>query len=229
MVTAFVDLLWGIIFHLLILFVLIINSAVVGKHSSSRLFLALGLAPLIRIVSLAMPLAEFSQIYWYPIISVPILAGVFAVARTLDLNPRAIGLKLAAPPIQVLVALAGIGLGAVDYVILEPEPLVSALRWQEIIFPAFVLLIAIGFVEELVFRGVMQRSADALGSWGWIYVACVFSVLQIGHLSALHWLFILMVGLFYGWSVKKTGSILGVSLSHGFINIGLYLVFPFVL
>ena len=253
-VTALVGPVWGIIFHFVILFLLIVSSSTSGEHGiriyllcwrsqsiilrdpyavdqghSHRLFLALGLAPLIRIVSLAMPLAEFSQIYWYLIIAVPLLAGIFAVIVTLDLRPRDIGLTADALPIQGLVALTGMGFGMVEYLILRPEPLILALRWQEVIVPALILLVATGFVEELAFRGVMQRSAQVLGSWGWIYIAVVFSVLQIGHLSALHWLFVLAVSLFFGWIVKRTGSILGVSLSHGLTNVCLFLIFPFVI
>jgi hypothetical protein len=229
LLTALVDPLWGAIFHFAILLFLALNAAVVGKHPSGGLLLALGLAPLIRILNLAMPLAEFSQIYWYLLISVPLLAGIFAIIITLRLRPREIGLTMGAIPLQVVVALVGIGLGLVDYLILKPEPLVSAFRWQEIIAPALILLIATGFVEELAFRGVMQRaSVQALGAWGWVYIAVVFSVLQIGHLSVLHGLFALAVALLFGFIVKRTGSLLGVSLSHGLINVCLYLIFPFV-
>ena len=38
----------------------------------------------------------------------------------------------------------------------------------------------------------------------------------------------LAMALVYGWTVKRTGSILGVCLSQGIANICLYLVFPFV-
>ncbi|MEE8471240.1 MAG: CPBP family intramembrane glutamic endopeptidase [Dehalococcoidia bacterium] len=228
LVTALVDSFWGIILHFVILFLLILNGAIVGKHPSHRLFLALGLAPLIRILSLSMPLAEFSQIYWYLIISVPVLAGIFAVIRSLELHPADVGLTAAAMPLQGFVALTGIVFGIVEYFILRPEPLVEALRWQEILLPALILLVATGFVEELAFRGVMQRvSAKALGSWGWVFIAVLFTMLQIGHLSALHCLFVFPVALYYGWIVRRTGSILGVTLSHGLLNIGLYLIFPF--
>lgn len=253
-VTALVGPVWGIIFHFAILFLLIVSSSAGGEHGiriyllrwrnesitlrdpyavdqghSHRLFLALGLAPLIRIVSLAMPLAEFSQIYWYLIIAIPLLAGIFAVIVTLDLRPRDIGLTADALPIQGLVALTGMGFGMVEYLILRPEPLILALRWQEVIVPALILLVATGFVEELAFRGVMQRaSVQALGAWGWVYIAVLYSVLQIGHLSAMHCLFALAVALFFGFIVKRTGSLLGVSLSHGLINVCLYLIFPFV-
>ena len=72
-------------------------------------------------------------------------------------------------------------------------------------------------------------SVEALGSWGWVYVAVVYSILQIGYESAQQWLLVLAVGLFFGWVVTKTGSILGAALAHGIINVGLYLVIPLVL
>ena len=184
---------------------------------------------MIRIVSLAMPLERCSEIYWYLLISVPVFAGILAIIRTLDLDPRDVGLRMGRIPVQGLVALTGIGFGVVEYLILEPEPLVSALRWQEIIVPALILLVATGFVEELAFRGVMQRSAQKIWSWGWVYIAVLFAILQIGQLSALHCLFVFLVALFFGWTVQRTGSILGVSLSHGLTNVCLFLIWPFVL
>lgn len=228
-VTALVGPPSGIVFYFAILFVLLLGSAVVGKHLSHRLFLAVGLVPLIRILSLSMPLAEFSQVYWYLIISVPMLVGIFGVITALNLQPGEVGLTVGAIRLQGVVALTGILFGLVEYFILRPEPLILALRWQEIIVPVLVLLVATGLVEELAFRGVMQRaSGEVLGPWGWVFVAALFTLVQIGHLSALHCLFVLPVALFFGWMVKRTGSILGVSLSHGLLNVGLYLIFPFV-
>lgn len=229
LITVLVNPEGGIIFHFVLLFSLILSSALVGRHPSHRLYLALALVPLIRILSLSTPLAEFSEIYWYLIISVPLLAGILIVIRILDLHPREVGLTGGTMRFQGLIALTGVGFGFIDYLILKPESLIPALTWQEIIVPALILLVATGFVEELAFRGVMQRSSvPALGSWGWAYIAVLFSVLQIGHRSAIHWVFVLSVALFFGWMVKRTGSILGVSLSHGLTNVGLYLIFPFV-
>lgn len=229
LITALVNQMGGMIFHLVLVVSLIFSSAVVGKHPSHRLFLVLSLAPLIRILGLSMSLAQFSEIYWYLLISIPLLVGVLIIIRILNLHPREVGLTAGVIPVQGLIALTGIGFGLIEYLILKPEPLILTLSWQEIIAPALILLVATGFVEELTFRGVMQRaSVQVLGPWGWVYIAVLFSVLQIGHLSAMHWLFVLLIALLFGWVVKRTGSILGVSLSHGLTNIGLYLIFPFV-
>jgi membrane protease YdiL (CAAX protease family) len=76
----------------------------------------------------------------------------------------------------------------------------------------------------------MQRCAkESLGKWGWLYVAAVFSTLYIGDRSAVQWLFALCVGLFFGWVVKKTGSLLGVTLGHGIASICLYVALPLVM
>lgn len=226
--TVFVDPLWGIICYLALLLVLIIGTSLVRMYPVHRYYLALGLVPLIRIVSLSMPLAEISLVYWYLIMAIPILVGVFAVTVALKLQPAEIGLTARAIGLQTVVAVLGILIGLADYFILKPEPLIQALTWRNVLVPALILLIATGFVEELVFRGVLQRAAETLRDGGWVYVAVLSSVLQMGQRSVLHWLLALGVALLYGWIVKKTGSILGVSLSHGIVNVCLYLVFPFV-
>jgi membrane protease YdiL (CAAX protease family) len=229
LITALASTFWGVILYFVILFLLVRGAAAVGKHRSHRLFLVLGLVPLMRIISLSVPLDEFSQIYWYLIISIPLLAGVFAVIRLLNLYPQEIGLNRGSFSVQGRIALTGIILGLIDYFILRPEPLALTFRFQDILVPAIILLLTTGLVEELMFRGVMQTvSEEELGSRAWIFIAVLFVVLQIGHLSALHFFFVLPVALFYGLMVKRTGSILGVSLSHGLLTIFLYLIFPFV-
>lgn len=254
LVVAFVEPLAGIVFYFVILFVLlIINSVKVSDNSKyrlllvqynkvlvhsgsskgetylpSKLILALALVPLFRITGLSMPLAELTQVYSYLIVAIPLLVGILVISRASDFELKDIGLTMHALPLQGLIALVGIGLGLIDYLILKPEPLIQAFRWQDVIVPALILLFATGFIEELAFRGVMQRSAETIGSWGWVLIAVLFAVVQIGQGSVIHCLFALLVALLWGWTVKRTGSILGVVLSHGLLNIALYLIFPFI-
>ena len=76
---------------------------------------------------------------------------------------------------------------------------------------------------------MLQRTAIAvLGSWwGIIYISLLFAVLHMGFLSLIDLAFVFLVALFFGWVVKKTGSLFGVTLAHGITNILLYLVVPF--
>jgi len=226
--AALVEPLAGFILHFVILFLLVMQSSINDQKESRALFLALGLVPLIRITSLAIPVAEFSRIYWYLIISIPVLVGTLAVTRTLGFRPGEIGLNVHRWWWQIGIAVLGIGFGAAEYFILKPEALILELSWQDMLVPALILLLATGLVEELAFRGVLQHAVQGAAKWGWIYVALLYAVLQTGHLSALHCLMTLAIALFYGWVVKRTNSISGVSLSHGLLNVGLYLVFPFI-
>jgi membrane protease YdiL (CAAX protease family) len=64
---------------------------------------------------------------------------------------------------------------------------------------------------------------------GILYIALIFAVLHIGFLSFLDVAFVLLVALMYAALTKKTGSLVGVILSHGIANSFLFLVGPFIL
>lgn len=225
-ISYYVSFTSGIILNFTILFILIINSTTATIESQSGLLLALGLVPLIRIASLVVPVAEISHVFWYLVISIPVFAGIYNVMHRLNLSFCDVGFNGKKKLVQLLVAATGIGLSVINYIILKPDSLVIESSIHLILLPALILIIVTGFVEELAFRGVMQRIARSVGSWGWIYIAMVYAVSQIGYGIALHVLFTFIVGLFYGWVVKKTGSIIGVSISHGLINVGMYLILP---
>jgi uncharacterized protein len=226
-ITYHVDPIAGIIIHFVILLALIIHSVVVRDEAMRGLWLALGLVPLTRIIGLVMPISEISEIYMYLLIAAPVFIGAVAVVIYLKYSlDNDIGLNSKKGLIQVLVAIAGLVLGFLDYIILKPESLISELNFQTVLIPALILLVATGFIEELVFRGILQRAARALGSWGWVYIALVYAIFQMGPGSVEHIVFVFLVALFFGWIVKKTGSIIGVSISHGLLNIALYLVLP---
>jgi membrane protease YdiL (CAAX protease family) len=225
-ITYYLTQVGGIILHFTILLILIINSAIVQEKAKQGFWLALSLVPLIRIVSLAVPIAEISEIYWYVIIAIPVLIGVILIMRTLNYNFSDVGLNAKKPLIQTLVAVAGLFLGFANYIIFKPEAIVGEFNIQTLILPTLILLITTGFIEELAFRGVIQRAARMLGSWGWIYVGLIYAVLQIGHGSIIHGVFTFIIAIFWGWIVKKTGSIIGVCFSHGLLNVVIYLILP---
>jgi uncharacterized protein len=226
-ITYYVNPIAGVIFHLAILLVLIIHSVVAREDAMRGFWLALGLVPLTRIVSLVMPISEISETYMYLLVAAPIFIGAVTIIIYLKYSlENDIGLNGNKKLIQVLVAIAGLVLGFLDYIIIKPDSLINELNFQNALIPALVLLIATGFIEELVFRGVLQRAARALGSWGWVYVALIYAIFQMGQGSVEHIVFVFLVALFFGWIVKKTGSIIGVSISHGLLNIALYLILP---
>jgi len=148
--------------------------------------------------------------------------------RLQGLGLSEVGVTLKRSIAQYAIAFTGIPLGVVEYFILNPEPIAPGLQTGEVNLLALSLIFSTGFVEELVFRGVMQLNAiRAIGkTFGILCVTAVFASLHISWLSILEVLFVFCVGLFYGFLVLRTGSILGVSLSHGIINVYLFVMVP---
>ena len=229
LVTSFFDPRLGLVIHSGILSALLLHSAFTFNKNICKLYLALSLGPIIRILSLSMPLSNIPQIYWYLIISIPIIIAALIVASLSGFKRKDIGLTLANFPLQLLVGASGILIGFVEYFILKPQPLIFTLRWQEFLIPAPILFICTGFIEEFVFRGVMQRaSIENFGKHGLFYISFIFAALHIGHLSFIDVLFVFGIALYFGWIAYKSKSILGVSAAHGITNITLYLIWPFL-
>jgi len=136
----------GIVCHLLILVALLLHSALgfAGKYHYRQLILSLALVPLVRIISLSMPLINIPQLWWYPIIYAPLLAAAFVAVRLLDYSLADVGLRIKLLPVQLGVALTGFLFGVAEYYILRPEPLIAELTWQEIWLPALILLVSTG-------------------------------------------------------------------------------------
>jgi len=219
LLTILTDARWG----------LAVQASLVLDQPYHKLLLALALAPLIRILSLSMPLQDLDLMYWYAVVGAPMMLTALVVARTLGLSWRNLGFTLRSFRIQALVVAAGLAFGVAEYFILKPEPLIDEFSWGAFWLPALILLVGTGFNEELVFRGVMQSaSSDALGKSAILYVTAVFAVLHLGYKSAVDVAFVFAVGLMFGLVVAKTRCLLGVTLSHGITNIALYLVVPFL-
>jgi membrane protease YdiL (CAAX protease family) len=235
-ITVFTDPVTGVALHAATLSALLLASGFGGrtgaKQPVQRLLYALALVPLIRIVSLAMPLGEFGRAYWFLAAGLPVFAGGAVVVSHLGISLGGVGLRLprGGPLPQLAIVLSGFALGFCEYHILRPEPLIEALTLRQLVAPALILLVFTGVLEEFVFRGILQRTAtQALGSpaLAIVYVSLIFAVLHIGYRSVSDFAFVFAIALLYGWVVRKTGSIIGVSVSHGITNITLFLLMPF--
>jgi membrane protease YdiL (CAAX protease family)/LysM repeat protein len=220
----------GLALHGLLFVALLVQAALVNHLSQRRFFLALALVPLIHLLSLSIPQMLFPVIYRYAVIGVPLLLAVLLAARAAGLDVRMIGFTLRKIPSQILFGLTGFFLGYIEYMILRPAPMVNAPRLELIWLPALILMVFTGFLDELIFRGMLQYTAlQQLGRFGIPYVAVIYALLQLGYYSALHLLLVLCVSLVFGWFVWRTGSIMGVILSHGLTNITLFLILPILI
>jgi membrane protease YdiL (CAAX protease family) len=229
--TALLQPFIGLLCHSVIFITLLIVGVSINETRSQNLTIALSLVPLIRIMSLSMPLVNIPQIYWFLLIYFPLFIAAVVVMWMTGLTRRKIGLISNGLPLQIGFGIVtGIAFGIVEFYILRPQPLVQEFVAGQIWLPALILLFTTGLIEEIIFRGVLQQIAEpAIGRLGLVYVSTIFAILHIGQLSILDIIFVFIVALIFAAFVKRTGSLIGVTLSHSFLNIILYLIAPFIL
>ena len=230
LVTNLVDPRLGLVLHGVSLLAMLVHATLTTRRGLQRLIFSLTLAPLIRLVSLSLPLVNFEFAYRYMIVGAPLLLAAFVAGQVVKVNFRMAGVVSSrAWRTQFLVGLSGLGLGYLEYLILRPEFFISEFNWSGLVAPALVLLVFTGFLEEYIFRGLMQYTAlFALGGFGLVYISALFAALHIGYRSVLDLVFVFSVAIFFSLVAYKTRSILGVTLAHGLANIGLFLIFPFI-
>ena len=228
--TSFASPHLGLVVHGVLLVLILVHSAVKDGSKEQRFLLALGMAPLIRLMSLSLPLLKFDFMYWYMIIGIPLLLAAWVVFRLSRYKAAQVGLGWGRLlPAQLVIGLSGLGLGLMEYLILKPEPLVESFSLANIWLPALILLVFTGFLEELIFRGLMQQaSVNTLKKYGPVYISVLFAVLHIGYKSWIDLVFVFLVGFAFSIVVQHTRSLAGVTLAHGLTNISLFLVFPFL-
>ncbi len=204
--------------------------------SYRRLLPALALLPLLRLLSLTMPVREIPQLYWYAMIGIPLLLAAIVATRTLELSWSDLGLSFTSRGrfmwlYQVTIAASGVPLSfAAFWLVPRPQPLPTTFTGLDLILAPIILFLFTGFAEEIIFRGILQQTArQVLGPFSTVYSSVLFAVMYIGSLSPAYVIFIGLVGLYFGWCVYRTGSLWGVVLAHSLLNIGVLLIWPFIL
>ena len=86
LLTTFEQLRAGLVLYGALLVMLLVHASLTSGYPSHRLLLGLALAPLIRMLSLSLPLLRFPQLYWYLIISIPLFMAAALTVRVLGLE-----------------------------------------------------------------------------------------------------------------------------------------------
>ena len=230
-VTTYIDMQWGLLINGLILVSLIIGSVVSESPNFSNLLRSMIVLPLIRIIGLSMPIMKIDTLYWFPIISIPLFAAAYFLIRGQSMTRQSVGLVKGDLKIQIPIIFTGIVFGAIEYLILKPEPLIATFTLFNLVFAGIILTISTGFAEELLFRGILQKNAEnVMGKYmAILFASVIFSILHTGWMSFLDLIFVFLVAIFYGFVFQQTRSIFGISFSHGLTNIFLFVVMPFLM
>ncbi|MTK64294.1 MAG: tetratricopeptide repeat protein [Methanobacterium sp.] len=219
----------GLVIEALILIALLVNSSFSVSYNYGVMLRSMMALPMIRIIGLSIPLMQIQPLYWFPIIALPLFAAAYTIMKNQGLTRQHIGLIWGNKKVQFLIALTGIFLGTIEYIILQPKPLIGVFNPVNLITASIILIISTGLAEELLFRGIIQKNAEnVFGIFlGLLYTSILFTALHIGWTNIYDLIFVFSVAMFYGYAFQKTRSIVGVTLSHGISNSFLFLIVPF--
>lgn len=215
--------LWG---HVLTL--LVCTLAPLRLSDQTETFAAFALVPLFRLVNLGMPVFFELTVYWFPLIYGPLIPALFLLMRRQapvdpDLRVRRAGLLLVPLAIPMSVVLAEI-----EFRILRPDALIPT--WDPIQLAAITIVMVgfVGLVEELLFRGVLQRTLQSrLGRWsGLALTSVVFGLMHSGYGIPAELAFAGGIGILFGLIYDWTDSIALVAVIHGVLNVVLFAVIP---
>ena len=218
----------GVILHAYILFGLIMIVSAYWDKSQYYYLMAFAIVPFMRIIGFAVPLSYLQISAWYVLVSLALIVAVMMVAQRLELTRFDLGLKFNKLPLQIVVGFSGILIGAGQYLIVMPSLSTDPMLQFPSIAIGVVVLLGYSFVEELIFRGMLQHSLEKVLGAGvaWVYTAAVYAVMTFGSYSFVNIAFAFGYSLLFSWVVWQTKSIVGVALAHGLLNITMFLIVP---
>jgi hypothetical protein len=196
--------------------------------SAARLLPAVALLPLMRLLSLTMPVPALPPIAWIALAGSPLLLAVSATARLLILNVRDVGLAtIPRSPFTLAVVLLSIPLGLLLAQVAPTQvdgsadtPLMSGLL-------AFALVSCSTVPEELIFRGIMQPLLTRhIGRLGILVAGLAFAATYLGSGSIQVVALMALAGVAYGSDAARTGSLWGPLVGHSLLAVSATIVGP---
>lgn len=151
-------------------------------------------------------------------------AALHTVARGLFV----VGVAVAGVALLVLLGLGTVFLAEVEYRLIAPPALVPSLDLYYVAVLAVIMVGLVGFVEELLFRGILQQVLELrLGVVpGLVLSSAIFGLMHSGHGVPEAIAFACGVGLAFGILYDVTDSLALVAVLHGALNVLLFGVLP---
>jgi membrane protease YdiL (CAAX protease family) len=179
----------------------------------------------VRLISLAALPADVHPLLRVVIVGSPALVAV-AMSTRLRLpewplvRPRSGGWYG-----QVLIGLLGVPLALLVWLVAPATAQVAT--GIPMIVAATILVVFAALPDELLFRGLLvPASVGVAGLWGLPLSSVAYALTYLPGGSAQPVLLAFLLGLALGWCRWRTGSVVGVVIAHGLLNVLVYLVLP---
>lgn len=220
----------GVIIYLTILISFLIAVLMKNREPYHPLYSALTLIPLIRIISVSLPLTGMPEFFGIVAISAPLFITGVMVAKIVGITPTVMGFRICTLPKQLLIALLGLPLGFIEFYIVQPDIKNVSAAPVEILMQVFALVICVGLLEEFLFRGIIFNVACKLlsNNKAMFFTSLLYAVLTISSKSLSSVIYAFLISILFCRIFIWKKSIVGISLAHGIINIIFYLICPLI-
>lgn len=217
--------------HAAVLLTLSFSIMFIKDREIGKTYQAFILLPIFRLINLSMPIfyetTLYSLIFIYSLLAIP--ASIAATNQ--DFTEKQLGLTFDKIFIQIPFAiLIGLLLGAGEYQIIRTNYLIPDFSLFNLLILSIVMVFFVGLVEEIIFRSVLQNRLEIVfgAKIGIIVTSILFGLMHSGYGSITEVIYTTFVGIFIGYLFYKTRSLPLVVMIHGFINVFLFGVFPFL-
>jgi uncharacterized protein len=204
-----------------------LNQAAASSRPVRILLLAVALVSVERLLGLTEPLVTLGRSYAYVAVAVPTLVGIALVARLARYSRRDLGLLIdrRVARISLALTLPSVAVGFVFSEMVRPVALDGERGIAGVLVSWTVLALTTGLVEELLFRGLLQRAAsDCLGPLlGILYVAVLYTLLASVTWNAVGIAVVFTIALALAALTTYTRSVVPAAAAHASLNVGLLL------
>ena len=211
--------------HALNLILLILSSI----YINNRIYPALMLLPLFRLLNVAMPVFFDLTLYSYSMVYAPMFIPIYFLVKDNFVGRAEAGLTFKGFWFYLPLAISvGFALGWGEYNVIHPQLLTPGANIKDVLILIVTMIFFVGIVEEFIFRSSLQTVLEErLGSIAGLMLASViFGFMHSGYRLPLELLYVTFAGVIFGLLFRLTKSLPIISLAHGVTNISLFLVVP---
>jgi membrane protease YdiL (CAAX protease family) len=215
--------------HIGIIIGLSLSNMLIKDLKIHRIYQALMLLPVLRLINLSMPVFFETTLYAFVFIYSPLAIplAVIVMHQRNSLEEIGITTKNFLSYVALSLPLSFL-LGLGEYLTIRTGYLIPDLSFESLLKLTIIMVFFVGLVEELIFRSILQtRLEQALSvKEALLITSILLGLMHSGYGTFHEILYTGFVGLLMGFAFYKTRSLPFIVLMHGFINVFLFGILP---
>ncbi|HPS89541.1 MAG TPA: type II CAAX endopeptidase family protein [Methanosarcina vacuolata] len=215
--------------YTLLLLSLSYSISVLKKTQIRKIYQALLLLTIFRLVNFSMPVFFernlYSFIFIYAPMAIPITLATVHQKVIYEKKRDTLKRIWIYLPLSIL---AGLVFGQVEYVMIGARELIPDLSLRNLLILIIIMVFIVGLIEELIFRSILQTSLEEfLGpAWGIFLSSLLFGIMHSTYGTPYEMAYTFLLGGFLGYLFYRTRSLPLVVMIHGSINVFLFGILP---